>query len=115
MMPQGVPQVPYQPPGTDTHMFVDIYQRLYRDRIILVGNFLDEEQCNNLIAVLLYLKFESTVKPISIYFNSPGALMKPCLAVYDTIQSLPCPVTTVNLGLSTGLGECLSAVGSFHH
>lgn len=112
MMPQGVPQVPYNPPGTQQHMFVDIYQRLYRDRIILVGSFLDEEACNNLIATLLYLKFESAVKPVSIYFNSPGALMKPCLAVYDTLQSLPCPVSTVNLGLSTGLGAFLCGAGT---
>jgi len=107
-----VPQVPYQIPGTDQFMFVDVFQRLYRDRIILVGSFLDEEACNNLIATLLYLKFDNIHKPISIYFNSPGALIKPCLAVYDTIQTLPCPVSTVNLGLSTGLGAFLCGAGT---
>ena len=112
MMPQGVPQVPYQPPGSDSTMFVDIYQRLYRDRIMLVGNFLDEEQANSLIAVLLYLRFEDPKKPISIYFNVPGALMKPCLAVYDTLQTLECPVTTVNLGLATGMGAFLCGAGT---
>ena len=112
MMPQGVPQVPYQPPGSDSTMFVDIYQRLYRDRIMLVGNFLDEEQANSLIAVLLYLRFEDPKKPISIYFNVPGALMKPCLAVYDTLQTLDCPVTTVNLGLATGMGAFLCGAGT---
>ena len=93
-------------------MFVDIYQRLYRDRIMLVGNFLDEEQANSLIAVLLYLRFEDPKKPISIYFNVPGALMKPCLAVYDTLQTLECPVTTVNLGLATGMGAFLCGAGT---
>ena len=50
--PQSVPQVPYSPPGDEQgqHMYVDIYQALYRDRIMLVGNFLDEEQANSLIA-----------------------------------------------------------------
>jgi len=50
--PQSVPQVPYSPPGAEQgqHMYVDIYQALYRDRIMLVGNFLDEEQANSLIA-----------------------------------------------------------------
>ena len=112
MMPQGVPQVPYQPPGSDSHMFVDIYQRLYRDRIMLVGNFLDEEQANSLIAVLLHLRFEDPKKPISIYFNVPGALMKPCLAVYDTLMTMECPVTTVNLGLATGMGAFLCGAGT---
>lgn len=113
MMPQGaVPQVPYQPPGSDQHMFVDIYQRLYRDRILLVGSFLDEEQANQLIAVLLYLRFEDPKKPISIYMNVPGALMKPCLAVYDTLQTLECPITTVNLGLATGMGAFLCGAGT---
>ncbi|KAJ8610015.1 hypothetical protein CTAYLR_006641 [Chrysophaeum taylorii] len=112
MMPQNVPQVPYQPPGTDQHMFVDIYQRLYRDRILLVGNFLDEEQCNTLVAVLLYLKYENPNKPISIYMNVPGALMKPCLAVYDTIQQLSCPVSTINLGLCTGMSAFLCSAGT---
>ena len=47
-----MPQVPYSPPGAEQgqHMYVDIYQALYRDRIMLVGNFLDEEQANSLIA-----------------------------------------------------------------
>ena len=82
-----MPQVPYSPPGAEQgqHMYVDIYQALYRDRIMLVGNFLDEEQANSLIALLLFMRFEDPRKPISIYFNVPGALMKPCLAVYDTL------------------------------
>jgi len=114
MMPQSVPQVPYSPPGAQQgeHMFVDIYQRLYRDRIMLVGNFIDEEQANSLIAILLHLRFEDPRKEISIYFNVPGALMKPCLAVYDTLQTMECPVTTVNLGLATGMGAFLCGAGT---
>ena len=112
MMPQGVPQVPYQPPGSDYIMWTDIYQRLYRERVLLVGNFLDEDQANQLIAILLYLRYDSPSKPISIYFNVPGALMKPCLAIFDTIQSLSCPVSTVNLGLATGMGAFLCGAGT---
>ena len=93
-------------------MYVDIYQALYRDRIMLVGNFLDEEQANSLIALLLFMRFEDPRKPISIYFNVPGALMKPCLAVYDTLRTLECPVTTVNLGLATGMGAFLCGAGT---
>ena len=79
---------------------------------MLVGNFLDEEQANSLIALLLFMRFEDPRKPISIYFNVPGALMKPCLAVYDTLRTLECPVTTVNLGLATGMGAFLCGAGT---
>ena len=48
----------------------------------MLGDFLDEAKCNNLIATLLYLKQESSTKQITLYFNCPGALMKSCLAVY---------------------------------
>lgn len=112
MMPQGVPQVPYQPPGTNSHMYIDIFSRLYRDRVLLVGNFIDEEQANRLVAILLYLKYQDPEGAISIYFNVPGALLKPCLAVYDTIRSLPCEVSTLNLGLATGMGAFLCGAGT---
>ena len=58
------------------------------------------------------MRFEDPRKPISIYFNVPGALMKPCLAVYDTLRTLECPVTTVNLGLGTGMGAFLCCAGT---
>ena len=58
------------------------------------------------------MRFEDPRKPISIYFNVPGALMKPCLAVYDTLRTLECPVTTVNLGLATGMGAFLCGAGT---
>merc|ERR1711924_304577 len=63
--PQSVPQVPYSPPGAEQgqHMYVDIYQALYRDRIMLVGNFLDEEQANSLIALLLFMRFGTRGSP----------------------------------------------------
>ena len=62
--------------------------------------------------LLLFMRFEDPRKPISIYFNVPGALMKPCLAVYDTLRTLECPVTTVNLGLATGMGAFLCGAGT---
>ena len=58
--------------------------RLFCAGIIICSRFLDEDKCNELIGTLLYLKNDNPRLPISIYFNVPGALMKPCLAVYDT-------------------------------
>mmetsp|Transcript_6878 Transcript_6878/g.22225 ORF Transcript_6878/g.22225 Transcript_6878/m.22225 type:complete len:269 (-) Transcript_6878:286-1092(-) len=114
-MVQGVPRVPYRDPGWPEHYYsnwMDIYQRLHRDRVLLISNFLDEDQANRMIAILLYLQRESSRDPISIYMNIPGALMKSTLAVYDTIKSLDCPVSTINLGLSTGMAAFLCGAGT---
>jgi len=111
-MPTTEPMVPWQPVGEDYTQFVPISQRFYNERIIVIGDFLDEAKANNLIATLLYLKQESNTKQITLYFNCPGALMKSCLAVYDTMKSLDCPIMTLNLGLSTGMAAFLCAAGT---
>ena len=106
------PLVPWRPPGEPYDVMIGLYTRLYRDRIILLGKFLDEEASNQLVATLLYLQREDPNKPIMMYINIPGALMKATLAVYDTIQMLDCEVTTVNMGLATGMGAFLCAAGT---
>ena len=87
----GMPLVPYKPPGSDYTQFIDIYRRLYRDRIMLIGSFLDEEQCNNIIAVLLYLKYEDPNKQISLYFNFARSADEavPRRVRHDAVARLP--------------------------
>jgi len=106
--------VPWQPPGSEYAQFVDIYSRLYRDRIMLIGNFIDEEAANNIISILLYLRKENKEGKITLYFNVPGALLRPALAVYDVIQQCKedCDVSTLNLGLATGMGAFLCGAGT---
>eukprot|EP00617_Octactis_speculum_P008015 CAMPEP_0185776242 /NCGR_PEP_ID=MMETSP1174-20130828/84972_1 /TAXON_ID=35687 /ORGANISM="Dictyocha speculum, Strain CCMP1381" /LENGTH=256 /DNA_ID=CAMNT_0028464115 /DNA_START=620 /DNA_END=1390 /DNA_ORIENTATION=- len=111
-MPSGEPLVPYSPSAVEGHQYLPISQRLLMDRVIVLGSFLDEEQANNLIATLLYLQKEDREKKISLYMNIPGALLKPSLAVYDTLKSLKCPITTLNLGLATGMGAFLCGAGT---
>jgi len=91
---------------------VPISQRLMRDRILLLGNFLDEEQSNRILAILLYLQKEDPEKQIDIYINVPGALLKPTFALYDSIKQLSCPVMTVNMGLATGMAAFLCGAGT---
>jgi len=114
MMPSQVPQVPWQPPGQDYSQWVDIYSRLYRERILYLRNFIDEEEANSIICTLLYLRKEDPNKKISLYINVPGALLRPALAVYDTIcQSRnECEISTLNLGLATGMGAMLCGAGT---
>lgn len=106
--------VPYQPPGAEYAQFIDIYSRFYRERIMLIGNFIDEEAANNIISILLYLRKEDPDKKITLYFNVPGALLRPALAVYDIICQCreTCEISTLNLGMATGMGAFLCAAGT---
>jgi len=114
MMPQGTPMVPWQPPGSDYAQFVDIYSRLYRERIMLIGKFIDQQEANQIISILLYLKKEDPDKKITLYFNCPGAELRPALAVYDTIMQCKetCDISTLNLGLATGMASLLCGCGT---
>jgi len=87
---------------------------MYRDRTIMISQFIDEEYANNLIAIMLYLRKENPREPISLYFNVPGGLLRPCLAVYDLIQQtkVNCEVETVNLALCAGMGAMLCSAGT---
>ena len=103
MMPSSSPMVPYEVPGAGYHRYVDIYQRLYYDRILLCGQFIDDRVANQIIAILFFLHQENKEKPIYMYFNIPGAHLKPALSVYDTMMSIGNEIETINLGLTTGM------------
>jgi ATP-dependent Clp protease protease subunit len=114
MMPSSTPMVPWQPPGQDYAQFIDLNSRLYRERIMLLGKFIDEEYANQIISILLYLRKEDPDKKISLYINCPGALLRPAMAVYDTIKQCrdQCEISTLNLGMSFGMGALLCGAGT---
>jgi ATP-dependent Clp protease protease subunit len=114
MMPSSTPMVPWQPPGQEYAQFIDLNSRLYRERIMLLGKFIDEEYANQIISILLYLRKEDPEKKISLYINCPGALLRPAMAVYDTIKQCrdQCEISTLNLGMSFGMGALLCAAGT---
>ena len=103
-----------QPPGSNVAQFVDLNSAMYRDRTLMIGKFIDDEAANEIISIILWMRKEDARRDISIYFNVPGALLRPCLAIYDLIQQtkLNCDVETVNLGLCTGMGAFLCAAGT---
>lgn len=113
-MPTETPMVPYKPPGSDYAQFIDIYSRMYRDRIMLIGKYIDENAANEIISVILYLRKEDSTGDITLYFNVPGADLRPALAVYDLLMQTRenCEITTVNLGLCTGMGALLAGAGT---
>lgn len=93
----------------------DIYSRLLRDRIIFVGGYegiVTTDSANAIIAQLLYLQAEDSDKEINLYINSPGGMVTAGLAVYDTMQYLKPPITTICIGMAMSFGALLLAAGS---
>ena len=93
----------------------DIYSRLLRDRIIFVGGYEGEfttDSANTLIAQLLYLDSDDNTKDINLYINSPGGMVTAGLAVYDTMQFIKSPITTICMGMAMSFGAVILAAGS---
>ncbi|MGB9893464.1 MAG: ATP-dependent Clp protease proteolytic subunit [Candidatus Saccharicenans sp.] len=90
----------------------DIYSRLLKDRIIFLGTEISDEVSNLVIAQLLYLEAEASDKDISIYINSPGGSITAGLAIYDTMQFITAPVTTICLGQAASMAAVLLAAGT---
>ena len=90
----------------------DIYSRLLKERIILLGTPIDDDVANQVIAQLLFLQAEDPQKDIDLYINSPGGSVTAGLAIYDTIQTISCDVKTVCIGQCASMGAVLLAAGT---
>lgn len=89
----------------------DIYSRLLKDRIIIVGTPIDDNTANLIIAQLLFLEAEDPEKDISMYVNSPGGLVTAGLAIYDTMQYIKSDVSTICIGQASSMGAVLLGAG----
>lgn len=112
MMPIGIPKVAYRVPGAPTADWIDIYNRLYRERIIFLGQEINDELANSIIGVMLYLDSESNEKPIYLYINCPGGSVIAGLAVFDTMNHIRSEVVTINVGLSASMASFLLCGGT---
>jgi ATP-dependent Clp protease protease subunit len=90
----------------------DIYSRLLKERIIFIGDEIDDQSANVAIAQLLFLQFENKNQDISIYINSPGGSVTAGLAIYDTMQFVTCDIATYCLGQAASMGAVLLAAGT---
>lgn len=90
----------------------DIYSRLLKDRIILLGSDIDDDVANLIMAQLLFLQAEDPKKDIDLYINSPGGSVTAGLVIYDTIQMLSCDVKTYCMGQCASMGAVLLAAGT---
>ena len=89
----------------------DIYSRLLKDRIIMLGSAIDDNVANSIVAQLLFLEAENPEKDITIYINSPGGSITAGMAIYDTMQYIKPKVSTICIGMAASMGAFLLAAG----
>jgi ATP-dependent Clp protease protease subunit len=90
----------------------DIYSRLLKDRIIFLGGPITDVVANSIIAQLLFLAAQDPKKEIQLYINSPGGVLSSALAIYDTMQYIPCEISTVCVGLAASGAAVILAAGT---
>ena len=90
----------------------DIYSRLLKDRVIMLGSGIDDNVANSIVAQLLFLEAEDPEKDISIYINSPGGSITAGMAIYDTMQFIRPDVQTICIGMAASMGAFLLAAGT---
>nr|YP_009776761.1 ATP-dependent Clp protease proteolytic subunit [Justicia adhatoda]QJA27247.1 ATP-dependent Clp protease proteolytic subunit [Justicia adhatoda]WGV35168.1 clp protease proteolytic subunit [Justicia adhatoda] len=111
-MPIGVPKVPLRIPGDDDASWVDIYNRLYQERLLFLGQEVDSEISNQLIGLMVYFSLEDAAKDFYLFINSPGGWVISGLAIYDTMQFVRPEVHTICMGLAASMGSFLLVGGA---
>jgi ATP-dependent Clp protease, protease subunit len=91
---------------------MEIFNRLLKNRIVILGTEVNDEVANQIIAQLLYLEGEDPTKDIWLYVNSPGGSVTAGMAIYDTMQFVSCDVGTICMGLAASMGQFLLTAGA---
>jgi ATP-dependent Clp protease protease subunit len=107
---QLIPYVIEQSPRGERSF--DIYSRLLSDRIVFLGDAIDDHVANTVVAQLLHLESDDPEKDISLYINSPGGVITAGLAIYDTMQFIKCDVSTICIGQCASMAAVLLASGA---
>ena len=91
---------------------VDVFARLLKNRVVFLGTDVNDNVANELIAQMLFLEAQDAEKPIWLYINSPGGSVTAGMAIYDTMQFVPCNIATYCLGQASSMGAVLLAAGT---
>nr|YP_010216255.1 clp protease proteolytic subunit [Gentiana zollingeri]UBR43098.1 clp protease proteolytic subunit [Gentiana zollingeri] len=113
-MPIGVPKVPFRSPGERDASWVDV-NRLYRERLLFLGQAVDSEISNQLIGLMIYLSMENDNKNLYLFINSPGGWVIPGVAIYDTMQFVRPDVHTICMGLAASMGSFILVGGEIYY
>lgn len=111
-MPIGVPKVPFRLPGEPDAQWVDLYNRLYRERVLFLCQDLNDELANQLIGIMLYLNAEESSKDLYIYINSPGGSVTCGIGVYDILNYIEVEVITLCVGTAASMASFILTGGS---
>lgn len=112
-MPLGVPKVPsFEAEEGDATQWVDIYNRLYRNRVLFLCNDLKDELANQLIGIMLYLNGEDNDDGFVMYINSPGGSVTCGIGVYDAMNYVDADVTTICVGIAASMASFVLAGGA---
>nr|YP_010882949.1 clp protease proteolytic subunit [Androsace axillaris]WIF27533.1 clp protease proteolytic subunit [Androsace axillaris] len=109
-MPIGVPKVPFRSPGEEDASWIDV-NRLYRERLLFLGQAVESEISNQLIGLMVYLSIEDDTKDLYLFINSPGGWVIPGVAIYDTMQFVRPDVHTICMGLAASMGSFILVGG----
>jgi ATP-dependent Clp protease protease subunit len=90
----------------------DIWSRLMKDRIVFLGTEITDDIANVIVAQLLFLESEDPEKDVNLYINSPGGSVSAGLAIYDTMQYVRCPITTICIGQAASMGAIILSAGT---
>nr|YP_010603065.1 Clp protease proteolytic subunit [Paphiopedilum lowii]WAN77312.1 Clp protease proteolytic subunit [Paphiopedilum lowii] len=110
-MPVGVPKVPFRSPGEEDAVWVDLYNRLHRERLLFLGQEVDSEISNQLAGLMVYLSIEDATRDLYLFINSPGGWVIPGVAIYDTMQFVVPDVHTICMGLAASMGSFILVGG----
>ncbi len=112
-IPRSVPDMRPQMRSAPTSMTLgdSVFERLLQQRIIVLGQQVDDEIANRIVAQLLLLSAEDDETDIRLYINSPGGSVMAGMAIYDTMQFIPCDVATYAMGLAASMGQFLLSAG----
>nr|YP_009581306.1 clp protease proteolytic subunit [Enemion raddeanum]QBK49371.1 clp protease proteolytic subunit [Enemion raddeanum] len=110
-MPVGVPKVPFLIPGDEEATWVDLY-RLYRERVLFVGQEIDNELGNQVAGLMLYLDIEDPDPEYYLFINSPGGLIVPGISIFDAIQVVTADVHTICMGIAASMASFILLGGT---
>nr|YP_010831350.1 clp protease proteolytic subunit [Caragana tragacanthoides]WFG49570.1 clp protease proteolytic subunit [Caragana tragacanthoides]WSP03200.1 clp protease proteolytic subunit [Caragana tragacanthoides] len=110
-MPIGVPKVPFLLPGDDDASWIDLYNRLFQERLLFLGQEVNSEISNQLVGLMVYLSLEDKNKDLYLFINSPGGEVISGMAIFDTMQFVEAEVQTVCVGLAASMGSLLLVGG----
>nr|YP_009897408.1 ATP-dependent protease subunit [Iskandera alaica]QKK44042.1 ATP-dependent protease subunit [Iskandera alaica] len=111
-MPIGVPKVPFRSPEEEEAAWVDLYNRLYRERIFFIGQEVTSEIANQIMGLMIYFSLEDYTKDLFVFINSPGGGIIPGMGISDTIQTVRADVHTVCVGLAASIASYILVGGT---